>query len=487
MPYPMPMPSQAGAFLRNEGRVGSFDKRGIQAWVILNPMTKITYPVLARLFYTAVWCVALPLSLAYLLYRSAAQPAYRQGLGERFARYTASAARPIWLHAASLGEVNAAASLLRGLRAHYPDDDLLVTCQTPAGKQSALALGISRCSVVYLPFDLRCLTQRFMRRFRPRLALVFETEIWPNLFLSAKQAGMPLLVINARMTVRSARRYGRFSALFANALALADGVACQTEADAGRFIRAGAAAGKVTVTGNLKWDKAGDPLSAQAAKRLRAQWPQRPVWMAASTHEREEPMVLDAHRRILARWPEALLLWAPRHIERFQPAAALAAREGFVLSTRSADGGPSAQAQVFLIDSHGELATFMPCAEAVFVGGSLQDIGGHNVLEPAALGLPVLVGPHTRHFTEIVALLAAADALLQVPDSGALAEQLLHVLANPDRAAALGRNALACVAQSRGALQKTKALIAQRLVADQGQAEINPAGSSAPHQPSADG
>ena len=450
-------------------------------------MTKITYPALMRLFYAAVWCVALPLSLTYLLYRSIAQPAYRQGLGERFARYTASAAKPIWLHAASLGEVHAAAPLLRELRLQYPDVDLLITCQTPAGKQSALALGISRSVGVYLPFDLRGFTQRFMLRFRPRLALIFETEIWPNLFLSAKQADVPLLVINARMTARSERRYARFSGLFANALALADGVACQTDADARRFIRAGAKPGVVEVSGNLKWDKSADPMLEQAAEQLRVQWPQRPVWMAASTHELEEPMVLAAHRKVLARWPEALLLWAPRHVERFQPAAALAAREGFALSTRSADRGPPPRAQVFLIDSHGELATFMPCADAVFVGGSLQDIGGHNVLEPAALGLPVLVGPHTRHFAEIIALLAEADAVLQVPDSDALAEQLLNVLSDQDRASALGRNAQACVAQSRGALQKTKALIAQRLAVGSNQAGISPAGSSAPHPPSADG
>jgi len=422
--------------------------------------------VLVRLFYAAVWCLALPLSLGYLLYRSIAQPAYRQGLGERFARYTASPENPIWLHAASLGEVNAAASLLRGLRAQYPDADLLITSQTPAGKQAALALGISRCSCVYLPFDLRGFTERFMRRFRPRLALVFETEIWPNLFLSAKQAAVPLLVINARMTERSARRYARFRALFGHALTMADGVACQTEADARRFINAGAPAAAVTVTGNLKWDKAADPELERRAAQLRAQWPQNPVWMAASTHEREEPMVLEAHRRVLARWPDALLLWAPRHVERFQAAAASAVRAGFALGTRSADGGPAPKAQVFLIDTHGELAAFMPCADVVFVGGSLQDIGGHNVLEPAALGLPIVVGPHTRHFAEIVALLAEADGLQQVPDAQALADQLLHLLGDPLRAAALGRNALGCVLQSRGALQKTKALIAQRFVAD---------------------
>jgi 3-deoxy-D-manno-octulosonic-acid transferase len=427
-------------------------------------MTKITYPVLARLFYAAVWCLALPLSVAYLLYRSIAQPAFRQGLGERFTCYRIRVEKPIWLHAASLGEVNAATPLLLALRADYPDIDLLITCQTPAGRQRAQELAISRSSCIYLPFDLRFLTQRFMRRFQPRLALIFETEIWPNLFLSAKQSGIPLLVINARLTERSVRRYARFSALFARALALPDAVLCQTDADARRFIEAGASPAAVTMAGNLKWDTAIDPQRVQASKHERMQWLQRPVWMAASTHEQEEPMVLDAHRKILERWPHALLLWAPRHVERFQPCLALAERKGFAIGKRSAHGMPPPQAQVFLIDSHGELAAFMPCADAVFVGGSLQDIGGHNVLEPAALGLPIIVGPHTRHFAEIIALLADSEALLQVPDAEAMTDGLLDLLSHPERSSALGRNALACVAQSRGALEKTKALIAQRLV-----------------------
>jgi 3-deoxy-D-manno-octulosonic-acid transferase len=464
MAWPMPMPIHAGAFRRNEGREESFDKRAIQAWVILNPMTKITYPVLARLFYAAVWCLALPISVAYLLYRGIAQPVFRQGLGERFSCYRVLAEKPIWLHAASLGEVNAATPLLLALRADYPDIDLLITCQTPAGRQRAQELAINRCRCIYLPFDLRFLTQRFMRHFQPRLALIFETEIWPNLFLSAKQSDIPLLVINARLTERSVRRYARFSALFARALALPDAILCQTYADARRFIQAGASSSTVTMAGNLKWDTAVDPQRVQAAMRERLQWPQRPVWMAVSTHEQEEPMVLDAHRKILARWPQALLLWAPRHVERFQPCVALAARQDFAIGTRSADVMPPSQAQVFLIDSHGELGTFMPCAEAVFVGGSLQAIGGHNVLEPAALGLPIIVGPHTRHFAEIVALLAESNALLQVPDAETMADSLLDLLSHPERASALGRNALACVAQSRGALEKTKALVAQRLV-----------------------
>ncbi len=222
------------------------------------------------------------------------------------------------------------------------------------------------------------------------------------------------------------------------------------------------------MTGNLKWDKAADLELEQGAARLRAQWPQSPVWMAASTHEREEPMVLDAHRKVLARWPDALLLWAPRHVERFQPAAALAARAGLALSTRSAEGSPPPQAQVFLIDTHGELATFMPCADVVFVGGSLQDIGGHNVLEPAALGLPIVVGPHTRHFAEIVALLADADALLQVPDSQALTEQLLRLLGDPAQAAALGPQRAGLRGAKPGRAAKNKSADCSALFAGSG-------------------
>jgi 3-deoxy-D-manno-octulosonic-acid transferase len=172
---------------------------------------------------------------------------------------------------------------------------------------------------------------------------------------------------------------------------------------------------------------------------------------------------LAAHREILRRWPNALLLWAPRHVERFVPVAELLAAQGFSVSVRSIDFEPSAETQVFLINTLGELQNFMPCVDLVFVGGSLQNIGGHNVLEPAALGLPIIVGPYTQHFAEIVAALKHAEALIEVPDAAALTKQLLHLLNSPDEASLLGQNALRCVQQSLGALEKTKALIAQRL------------------------
>lgn len=426
-------------------------------------MTTITYPLILRFFYACLWCLLLPLAVLHLLYRSIRQPAYRQFIGERFGFYPNSLVKPIWLHAASLGEVNAVASLLHDLRAEHPDVALLITCQTPAGRQAAQALKLDKCLCVYSPFDLSLVTRRFICHFQPRLALIVETEIWPNLYLSTHQANIRLLIINARMTERSFKRYSKLPRLFGHTLAVVDDIACQTDADAQRFIALGAKPANVSISGNIKWDKNPTNSVITAAQQRRNQWPQRPIWLAASTHADEEPMVLAAHCEILQQWPNALLLWAPRHSERFAPVAELLAKQGLRVSARSEDFEPAAGTQVFLIDTLGELQEFMPCADVVFVGGSLQNIGGHNVLEPAALGLPIIVGPYTQHFAEIVAALKHAEALCEVQDAEALAKQLLHLLNSQNEAMLLGQNALRCVQQSLGALEKTKALIAQRL------------------------
>lgn len=426
-------------------------------------MTTITYPLILRFFYACLWCLLLPLAVLHLFQRSIRQPAYRHFISERFSFYPNSLAKPIWLHAASLGEVNAVAPLLRDLRAEHPEVGLLITCQTPAGRQAAQALKLDNCLCVYSPFDLAWATQRFIQNFQPRLALIVETEIWPNLYLSAHQSNVPVLIINARMTERSFKRYSKLPKLFAHTLAVVDGIACQTEADSKRFIALGAKPAKVSISGNIKWDMRPEPSGIYSAQQRRTQWPQRPIWLAASTHNNEESMVLAAHREILQRWPNALLLWAPRHSERFAPVLELLTTQGLCVSARSVDVEPTADAQVFLIDTLGELQDFMPCADVVFVGGSLQNIGGHNVLEPAVLGLPIIVGPHTQHFAEIIAALKHAEALREVQDGEGLAQQLLQLLNAPNEASMLGQNALRCVQQSLGALEKTKALIAQRL------------------------
>ncbi|WP_297800910.1 lipid IV(A) 3-deoxy-D-manno-octulosonic acid transferase [Arenimonas sp. GDDSR-1] len=423
-------------------------------------MASVSYPILPRLMYAALWLLALPAVILLLLFRSLAQPGYRRHLSERFAVYpSASAAAPLWCHAASLGEVHALKPLLLALRADFPDLPLLITCQTPAGRQAAQALKLAACSTVYLPIDLRWLTRRFLAHFRPRAALIVETEIWPNLFQAAQRAGIPVMMVNARMTERSLRRYRRFGGVFRGALSIPEAILCQSAADAARFVAAGAAADAVSVTGNLKWDLAGDAETQTSGLRRRAAWTQTPVWMAASTHPEEEAAVLAAHAAVLEQWPSALLIWAPRHPERFAAAAALAESRGLRVRRRSRQPEPSAQAQVFVIDTLGELRSFMPGMDLVFVGGSLQAIGGHNVLEPAAAGVPVLVGPHTAHFADSVAALADAGGLLQVADADDLRQCVTALLDDAARRTAMASANISCVMANRGALEKTKARV----------------------------
>lgn len=414
--------------------------------------------------YAALWLLALPTVIAMLFIRSLAQPAYRRHFAERFGFLSAVGHSPLWCHAASMGEVHALKPLLLALRGDFPDLPILITCQTPAGRQAAQALALDACTVAYLPFDLPWLTHRFLAHFQPRAALIMETEIWPNFFQATQRAGVPLLMVNARMSERSLRRYRRFGDVFRCALMIPEAILCQSAADAARFVAAGARIDAVSVSGNLKWDLVLDTEAMAASLHRRANWPQAPVWMAASTHPDEEGAVLATHRAVSAQWPRALLLWAPRHPERFAAAAALAEAQGFRVQRRSAQSEPTAAAQVFLIDTLGELRGFMPGMDLVFVGGSLQAIGGHNVLEPAAAGVPVLVGPHTAHFAESVAALAAAGGLVQGDDATALQQQVMVLLADAGRRDRMRMANMACVAANRGALEKTKARLAPCLV-----------------------
>lgn len=427
---------------------------------MLNQMASVSYPILPRLIYAALWLLALPAVIGLLLFRSLAQPAYRRNLFERFARYPAAASAPLWCHAASMGEVHALKPLLLALRVDSPKLPLLITCQTPAGRQAAQALGLMNSIVVYLPIDLTCLARRFLKHFQPRAALIVETEIWPNLFREIHRAGIPLTMVNARMSERSLRRYRRFGDLFRTALILPEAILCQSPADAARYVAAGARAEAVAVTGNLKWDLTPDAATREAGLQRRASWPQSPVWMAASTHPEEMAAVLATHRAVLARWPAALLLLAPRHPERFAVAVTAAQAQGFRVQRRSRQAHPSTAAQIFLIDTLGELRAFMPGMDLVFVGGSLQAIGGHNVLEPAAAGVPVLVGPHTAHFADSILALKDAGGLLEVADASALKDAVLGLLADESRRYAMAAQNMACVARNRGALEKTKARVA---------------------------
>lgn len=413
-----------------------------------------------RGLYSLVIRLALPVSLYYLIWRGLRQREYFDRWSERFALYRGPGLDDcLWVHAVSVGEVNVAAPLVAALRARHPGVPVLVTTTTPTGSARVRALWGREVRHVYLPYDLPGAVRNFLDHFRPRIAVVMETEIWPNLFAELHARAIPLLIANARLSERSLRGYRPIAALVAAALRTVAIVAAQSEADAARYRRLGAPAENVRVTGNIKYDL---PLPAglvEQAGGWRRAWGERPVWIAASTHPEEEPAVLEAHAAVLALQPDALLLWAPRHPERFAAVAAEAEHAGLRVATRRRHGLPGADTQVFVVDTLGELMAFFAAADIAFVGGSLQEIGGHNVLEPAALGVPAVVGPHTFNFQESTDLLVEAGAVQRVADAAGLAAAVQRAFREPAAAQARGAAGRVRIAGERGALARTMALL----------------------------
>ncbi len=415
-----------------------------------------------RTLYSFLLHLALPLILLRLYLRSRQAPAYRQRLAERFA-LALPPLRPggIWVHAVSVGESIAAAPLIRALRQRHPELPITVTCMTPTGSERIRALfdaeiragDVQHC---YLPYDLPWAAARFLDRVRPKLALIMETELWPNHIHQCARRGIPTVLANARLSEKSARGYARFAGLTRPMLAEMDWIAAQTEAEAERFRRLGARAECVGVTGSIKFDLRIDPELQPRANALRASWgaERRPLWIAASTHAGEDEQILAAHRQLLASHPDALLILVPRHPERFDAVHALCRREGFATVRRSAAQPVTAQDQVLLGDTMGELLFLYALADVAFVGGSLVPNGGHNLLEPAALGLPVLSGPHLFNFLEIAAQLRAAGALGEVGDGEALARRLQHLLDDPQVRRRMGQAGLQTLRANQGALQR---------------------------------
>jgi 3-deoxy-D-manno-octulosonic-acid transferase len=414
-----------------------------------------------RALYSLVIRLALPLSLYYLIWRGLRQSEYFDRWSERFALYRSEPiADCLWLHAVSVGEVNAAIALVNALRAAHPGRPLLVTTTTPTGSARVRALWGDSVLHVYLPYDLPGAVRHFLDHFHPAIALVMETEIWPNLFAELQRRGVPAIIANARLSERSLKAYRPIAPLVRITMATIDHVAAQSEADAERYRRLGAPAGRVHATGNLKYDL---PLAAElpeTARQWRAQWgAHRPVWVAASTHPDEEAAVLQAHRAVLAVFPEALLLWAPRHPERFAAAASASVRAGLRVATRRNDTLPGADSEVFVIDTLGELMAFYAAADVAFVGGSLQEVGGHNLLEPAALGVPALVGPHTFNFTEITRLLLDTGAVQRIADAAGLGAKLCELLSDPEQRSRRGEAGRLRIERERGALARTLELV----------------------------
>ncbi|NZA26958.1 lipid IV(A) 3-deoxy-D-manno-octulosonic acid transferase [Luteimonas sp. SJ-92] len=415
---------------------------------------------LLRGLYSAVLYVLVPVTVYHLIWRGFRQAEYFQRWSERYASYAdAPQAATVWLHAVSVGEVNAAAPLVDTLLYQRPDLRLLVTTITPTGSARVTKLWGERVEHVYLPYDLSGAVRRFLDHYRPQLGLIVETELWPNLLFCCRDRGVPVYIVNARLSARSLRGYRLLRPLVGRALRTVRVIAAQSADDGRRFQRLGAEAGQIVVTGNLKYDIAVDPQLPGFARAFRDGVGRRPVWIAASTHEQEEAAVLEIHRRLRRRWPELLLLWAPRHPERFRAVAQQAVDAGWRTATRRLTRAPDAGDAVFVIDTLGELMSFYGCADAAFVGGSLQEVGGHNLLEPAAVGTAMVTGPHLHNFSEIARRLERAGGLRIGADAEAVGEALAELLGDPQRRAEMTAAAAALVEEGRGAVDRTMTVV----------------------------
>ncbi len=416
----------------------------------------VSCAAMIRILYSLLLSLLLPLLLLRLLWRSRRLPSCRQRLGERLG-LVLPALQPggIWIHAVSVGESIAAAPLVEALLARYPQYPVTVTSMTLTGSQRIRALFGDRVQHCYLPYDLPWAAGRFLARLQPRLAIIMETELWPNYLQQCARRRIPLVLANARLSARSASGYARIGALVRPMLQALDWIAAQSTADAARFCQLGARPEGVSVTGSIKFDQPADPALPARARQWReqAQSLQRPTWIAASTHAGEEEQVLAAHRQLLAVCPDALLILVPRHPERFAAVAGLCHQAGLCTLLRSSGRPLTTGHQVLLGDSMGELPFLYALADWAFVGGSLVARGGHNLLEPAALGLPLLSGPHLFNFQAIAGQLQDAGALALVADGPALTAAVQQLALQPARRQA-GRAGQAVVDASRGALQR---------------------------------
>lgn len=419
-----------------------------------------------RFVYAILTYLITPLLLVHLYWRSLANPLYRQRIRERFGyldrrHLDQGMARPsIWVHAVSVGEVMAAAALVRALQERYPDRELVLTTMTPTGSQRAQELFGDSVVHSYVPYDLARAVRRFFNRANPELVIIVETEIWPNLFRECGVRKIPLVIASARVSPRSVARYRRVVSLFSETLSHGIVIAAQSETDAERFASLGANPQRIHVTGNIKFDfRVQSDVAGQGAAFRAEQAAARPVWIAASTHGDEEQDVLAAHSEVLRAVPNALLLLVPRHPERFQLVAGLIDKCGLNHVTRSSGAISTAETQVFLGDSMGELMMLYAASDVAFVGGSLVPIGGHNLLEPAALGLPVLTGPNTYNAPDIARLLIEDGSTQVINDPTELATQVVGLMRDSSERERRGSAGRRAVENNRGTLERVLELI----------------------------
>ena len=415
-----------------------------------------------RFFYILLLWLALPLVLLRLFWRSRRQPEYLQHVGERFGAYGPAPARPVlWLHAVSVGEVRAAQPLVRALAARYPGHALLLTCMTPTGRAAAREVYGDAVTCVYLPYDYPFAVRRFLRHYKPRAGLIMETEVWPNLVAACALLRVPLALVNARLSERSAGRYRKLAGLARPAFAGLAWVAAQTAHDRARLLALGAST--VEVTGNLKFDVTAPPELLARGNQWKTRRGGRKLFLAASTREGEEALLLDACAPLLR--AGHLLGIVPRHPQRFDEVARLIVTRGYALARRGAVEMPGADVEVWLGDSMGEMPAYYAAADCAYVGGSLLRYGGQNLIEACACACPVLLGPHTYNFAQAADEAVHAGAALRVADAAELVARAQRLLGSDAECARMGAAGQAFAAAHRGATARTMALV-EKLVRD---------------------
>ncbi len=418
-------------------------------------------------FYSLFFRIALPFVLLRLWWIGRTNPEAFVRWQERLGYVEAFDEPVIWVHAVSVGETIAAAPLVKALLRRNPDIPILMTAMTPTGSARARALFGDRVHYAFSPYDTPGAVRRFVGRVRPRALVIMETELWPNMIALSRQREVPIFLINARLSSRSARGYERVASLVRPLLRSISWIAAQAEEDAGRFLRIGATPESVSVTGSIKFDvEVSDEVRAESSGLRAALGADRPVWIAASTHDGEDRQILEAHQQILEHFPNALLMIVPRHPERFDDVARLIDAMGLSLVRRSqsgSDGGGKVGSEVYLGDTMGELLMLYGASDVAFVGGSLIERGGHNPPEPAAWGILVVSGPHIFNFETIYDRLDSGQGLFITDSAESLAQCVVHLFSDKSSAQKAGHNALAVVNANRGALEKVVDGIVKRV------------------------
>jgi len=408
-----------------------------------------------RLIYSLGLWLLLPYVIFHLLWRSRKQPEYLQHIAERFGFYKVRGNKPlIWLHTVSVGETRAAASLVKRLQEHYPDHQLLLTHATPTGRAAGEQLYGDEVLRVYLPYDYPFVVKRFLNHFRPHVGVLLETEIWFNLIHACHAEQIPLLLLNARLSEKSAKRYARYPYLVKSGLGELHSIASQTTADAERLTALGGA--NVSVMGNLKYDIEPPLAMLELGQRMRSQFGfDRKIFLAASTREGEETLLMD--RLELLKIPGLLIVIVPRHPQRFQEVEAMLVQRGFIFQRRSSNRSIALETQVVLGDSMGEMFAYYAACDIAFIGGSLLPFGGQNLIEACAVGKPVVIGPHTYNFAQASELAVVSGAAVRVQNTQELLQKVENLLAHPELLAAMGKAGLSFVSANRGATERALA------------------------------